>query len=531
MGGSGRNATRKMIRSEQNHMATTFDLRISCSSDPGDRAALAERTLAACQLEVERLENELSEFLEASPIYRLNQAAPFEKVTFTADAIALLIRSMSLRELTNGSFDPLAKSKDLPQDNLGLGWDPSSRQVWRLSEKSHLGFGAIGKGYAIDCVRKMIEEAGFEAYVLSAGGSSIALSGEEAPGSPWKWGWSWKKNEAGENLGVSLVHQSGKKISLGVSGTHEKGEHLIDRRSHAAQSTLKSAVIATSSTADADALSTALFLSGWENSKKYLERLPLAPAAAWIDAEETPHWNGIFSKLWPSFCFVFLFFQTNARADESVDLNSIAEPVHSFNPYIFDRNSYWILLPLFCFAAVILHLKKNKTVRERKKQMKRNASALLVATLLWGSAEMAQAVELEPMGKAVAALLGTTKAFKKTLGDTPVFYAKGPDGKATKVVFIQKGIYQPDCTHTWAISLDAATQTVSEVRPLEMSCPHAFPARAASFLDQYKGVGPANVAALDSNVHVVAKATGTCRLTTDAVKRSIQTLVKSKGEL
>ena len=167
--------------------------------------------------------------------------------------------------------------------------------------------------------------------------------------------------------------------------------------------------------------------------------------------------------------------------------------------------------------------------------MKKNVtSTLLVAALTWMSVERVTAAEIEPMGKAIGSLLGTTKAFKKVLndgnGNVDVFYDKGANGKATKVVFIEKGIYKPDCTHTWAIGLDVASNQITEVRPIEMACPHAFPTKSASFLDQYKGKGPADVATLDSDVHVVAKATGTCKLATEAVKRSITTLARVKGQ-
>ena len=100
-----------------------------------------------------------------------------------------------------------------------------------------------------------------------------------------------------------------------------------------------------------------------------------------------------------------------------------------------------------------------------------------------------------------------------------------------RVAVIEKGIYQPSCTHTWAVGLDGKTGAVTEVRVVEMSCPHAFPAKAASYLEQYKGKGPADVAKLDSQIQTIAKATGSCRLTTEAVSRAITGYSKAKGQL
>src|SRR6185295_1423125 len=107
--------------------------------------------------------------------------------------------------------------------------------------------------------------------------------------------------------------------------------------------------------------------------------------------------------------------------------------------------------------------------------------------------ERADAVDFEPMGKAVAALLGTTKAFKKNIridaDAVDIFYSKGASGKAEQFAFIQKGIYEPDCTHTWVVGVSAKTGKITGIRVIEMSCPHAYPTRAASFLDLFKGKG------------------------------------------
>lgn len=147
----------------------------------------------------------------------------------------------------------------------------------------------------------------------------------------------------------------------------------------------------------------------------------------------------------------------------------------------------------------------------------------------------AQAVEFEALGKSVATTLGTTKAFKKSTRiqkeKVDIFYSKGPSGSAERFAVIQKGIYEPNCTHTWVIGVDGKSGKVSQVRVVEMSCPHAFPTRAASFLDQYKGKGPADVAKLDSDIRSVAKATGSAELTTKAVKTAIQAVGKLKKEL
>ncbi|MBC7692341.1 MAG: FMN-binding protein [Methylotenera sp.] len=167
--------------------------------------------------------------------------------------------------------------------------------------------------------------------------------------------------------------------------------------------------------------------------------------------------------------------------------------------------------------------------------MKKMLTRSVLVILFLSQMESAHAAEFEPLGKAAAAALGTTKAFRKTVNvdkrDVTLFYSKDASGQPEKYAFVEKGIYEPSCTHTWVVGVDAKTNKVSEVRVVEMSCPHAFPTKAASFLDQFKGKGPADVAKLSSQISTIAKATGSANLTTDAVKRSITAASQMKGKL
>lgn len=163
-------------------------------------------------------------------------------------------------------------------------------------------------------------------------------------------------------------------------------------------------------------------------------------------------------------------------------------------------------------------------------------SLFTVAILVMELSRMsAHAAEFEPLGKAVAAVLGTKSAYQMSIpvdGKVPKgFYAKDAGGKATKLAFVQNGVYEPNCTHTWVVGVDAVTGKVSEVRVVEMSCPHAYPTKTESFLGQYKGKGPADAQKLKSDVVPIAKATGSANLTTDAVRKSIVTASKLKGKI
>jgi hypothetical protein len=148
---------------------------------------------------------------------------------------------------------------------------------------------------------------------------------------------------------------------------------------------------------------------------------------------------------------------------------------------------------------------------------------------------LAFGTEFESLGQAVAASLGTKKAFKKSFAfekkPLEVFYSKDASGNPTKYAFVQKGVYEPNCTHTWIVGVDAATGKVNGVRVVEMSCPHAYPTKTESFLGQFVGKGLADASKLKSEVTPIAKATGSANLAIDAVRKSIIAASKLKGKI
>jgi len=331
-------------------MATTFTLVVSCEKD---RFFAARETLSEIHQKITGLETELSEFLPESPVYQLNEAPPNYSVRFTQAGIELLEKGEQLRALTEGTFSIMAKSGCL---HPRLEWNPETREVTK-SSGTHVGFGAIGKGYALDVARQMLEKEGLTNYCLSAGGSSIVLSGFASQDLPWRWGWSWEKDRDGNDLGTDFSHHSGVPISLGVSGTQEKGPHLLDPRSQSRVNGPKSALVAHVSATEADALSTAFFIGGWHKTRGMMQRLLDRPIMAMIDALGIPRWNGLFQKMWGPVALLFFWIGTHSPAEE-IDLSQLG--MSDFTPYHVERNLAWALLPLLSLVAVFIHLRKRE---------------------------------------------------------------------------------------------------------------------------------------------------------------------------
>jgi len=344
---------RALVRADQNHMATTFEFKIVC---PAAHVDLASNTLDEAHALVTRLESELSEFLIESPVWRFNHTSAYEKIFAPKSLIEILEISKRMFLQSDGQFNCFVKSRAGAKNFSSIAWDQT--HLWKTDSELWLSFGAIGKGYALDQVACLIESRDFKDFSLSAGGSSVLLSGSFSPEKPWNWAWSWRKSGAQENLGLEFSHSLRERIAIGVSGIQEKGEHILFS-GNSSPSFAQSALVACASAAEADALSTAHFIAP----------ISLSTPCARIDSQGVASWNGAFQRIWGAICaaatfVLFGMYESAARADDTVDLSALG--LDSFNPYVIERNSAWVALPILILLLTVLHLRKNKVVQKKE---------------------------------------------------------------------------------------------------------------------------------------------------------------------
>lgn len=166
------------------------------------------------------------------------------------------------------------------------------------------------------------------------------------------------------------------------------------------------------------------------------------------------------------------------------------------------------------------------------------ARSALVLGLFWAQVQIASAAScgFQKQGPALIGMLGTPKvSVKKVAQDqgatSEVYYAKGPNGKASKVAVVEKGMWEPGCSHTWAIGIDPGTGKVTEIKQIEMSCPHAHEICVSWFQDQFIGKGVAEMSKLEGSVKTVAKATGSSKIEATAVRRAVNAFQKLRGQI
>lgn len=283
---------RSLLSVARRHMATDFELEVVI--DPGTRR-IAEAVVDEAHALVAAIEAELSEFRDGSPVARLNRSAPGEWTDGGSELLRVLELARSFASRTGGAFDPFAKSEGKAGfEDLEV--DRARSRLRRLRPGVRIGFGAIGKGYALDRVRELLEREGFTDYRLGCGGSSWVFGGFSPSGEPWEIAWAWERDADGDLAGQRYRLRGGKPVAIGVSGTLEQGNHFL-RAGRPVEARVRSAFYCGLSAAEADACSTALLVGASEEGEGFLTRLEdgvRRPCLAYVDLEGSMVYNRDF---------------------------------------------------------------------------------------------------------------------------------------------------------------------------------------------------------------------------------------------
>ncbi|MDR3724945.1 MAG: FAD:protein FMN transferase [Terracidiphilus sp.] len=317
-----------------------------------DGLSAGERALVqAVWDEVDRVEGVFSRFRESSEISRLNRMAALGPVVTDPEVFSLLLEGRRLWERTGGAFDialgrvsrawgfaerrprvPEESARKAAEAAAGMALvelDEAWRTVGFARAGVELDLGAFAKGYAVDCALGVLRGVGV-AGLIDAGRSSIGALGE-----PFESGWRVevlapvlgldRPHPSHKNKDVArMEHQPGRLLeavalhrrALGSSGIMEQKfeesgrtySHLLDPRglnarkaerstggaaSAEAGQTLQVTVLAPAA-AEADALSTALFVLGPDEGAAVMERFKDC-AALWVCKDSagvgTREWN------------------------------------------------------------------------------------------------------------------------------------------------------------------------------------------------------------------------------------------------
>ena len=246
-------------------MATTWEIRLR-SDDPVETKNAAGEAFR----EVDRLERLLSRFQEGGEIWCVNHLKAGEQLHVNEETHECLLRAMRMHEISGGMFHPglggvmdrVRAEDDWAEEFTALEQgclvvDDVRPIVACVEPGFQIDLGAIGKGFALDCVRKMLSEWGYHDMLLNAGGSSLLGVGGE-----------WEVRLLGDSLRPMVKLQD---MAVGSSGTSVQGQHIVDVRHGTREARNHRSWAFTSEAAYADALSTAALLMEGEEIESMLK--------------------------------------------------------------------------------------------------------------------------------------------------------------------------------------------------------------------------------------------------------------------
>jgi thiamine biosynthesis lipoprotein len=160
--------------------------------------------------------------------------------------------------------------------------DEEDSTVFLEEKEMSLDVGAIAKGYAAEVVARRLIDEGYDSVLISAGGNIRAIGcpkdgirgrwgiGIKDPDSPLGW-----SADDGNLIDVAFVSGTSVVSSGGYERYYTVGgkdyNHIIDPKTLMPADHYKAVTVITENSADADALSTALFIMPPGESRKFVE--------------------------------------------------------------------------------------------------------------------------------------------------------------------------------------------------------------------------------------------------------------------
>ena len=237
--------------------------------------------------EIQRLEKLLTTFSDDSQTQLINANAGIRPVVVDKDVFGLISRSIRISELTQGSFDLTYGSIDKSLWNFDLNMkslpprdvaktmvrlvnykniilNQEENSVFLKEKGMRIGFGGIGKGYAAEMAKKVIQEYGVESGIVNASGD-LTTWGKQPGNLDWTIGIA---DPDTKNLPFSYLKIGN--MAVATSGNYEKYvtidgrkySHTINPKTGLPVTGIKSVTIISPNAELSDALATPVTVLG-----------------------------------------------------------------------------------------------------------------------------------------------------------------------------------------------------------------------------------------------------------------------------
>ncbi|MFO0190384.1 MAG: FAD:protein FMN transferase [Planctomycetia bacterium] len=256
----------------------------------GQVAAATELGIDALDL-VDEIENRITVYRDTSELSRLNATAAAGWQPVAADLFTLLEHARALYAKTGGGFDcasgaltrawgflrrqgrtPAPEELARAREASGMRWvelDSEQRMIRFTRPGVELNLGAIGTGWALDRAIARLIAAGVPSVLVHGGQSSVRAVGVQGPRLPGRRGWKvGVRHPLRPAVRLATITLEDQALGTSGSGTQffiDRGKrlgHILDPRTGLPAEGVLSATVLAPCAADADALSTALYVLG-----------------------------------------------------------------------------------------------------------------------------------------------------------------------------------------------------------------------------------------------------------------------------
>jgi thiamine biosynthesis lipoprotein len=227
--------------------AATFDVFIIHKD-----ALYAGQAAQAAFNELDRIESNLSRFIENSDVSRINSLGKGRSLQIGLSTFECLQISIEMSKQTNGAFDITFSSSHKGSNLIKL--NETAHTIELLDNGVRIDLGAVGKGYAADKMGQLLDDWGIDTALISAGQSTILPIGVPQGLKGWPLTLS---DPTDYSRILAKIYLEG--FSISASGI-QKGPHIIDPRSGKPVKRKLAAWATAKTAAAADALSTAFMV-------------------------------------------------------------------------------------------------------------------------------------------------------------------------------------------------------------------------------------------------------------------------------
>ncbi|MGV3538204.1 MAG: FAD:protein FMN transferase [Rufibacter sp.] len=283
----------QLFRRVQKLMGNRFEITVSCGNQKE-----ADKALDAAVVEIQRIEHLLTTFSETSETHQINAKAGIAPVTPSAEVYDLISRSLLISELTQGAFDityggvdkslwnfdtsmsalpspEVAKASVRLVNYKNLLLNPKDRSVFLRHKGMRIGFGGIGKGYAAERAKFVLQQLGVKSGIVNAAGD-LSAWGHTPDGQPWTIGVA-DPNAA--HLPFSRFNISN--LAVATSGNYEKFaiidgkkySHTINPKTGLPVTGIKSVTILCPNAELADAMATPVMVMGVKVGQELINQM------------------------------------------------------------------------------------------------------------------------------------------------------------------------------------------------------------------------------------------------------------------